>query len=78
VAKWFRFEIQINEPDIYRLSFVNTTVPLFLQPNDSVYVILDSIPKVTGSNTLLNQYLFNQEKDLITSAAYIENNAVEL
>ncbi len=77
-SKKFRFEIQIKEPHIYRLSFANTTIPLFLQPKDSVHVILDSIPKVTGSNTLLNQYLSNQEKDLIQSAMYIENNAAEL
>ncbi len=70
------FEININiaEPDFYRLGYGTKSVEIYLEPNDSVSISIDSFPKFVGDNKALNQYFQDYEGILIKNENYIRDN----
>jgi len=57
----FRFEIEIDKSDFYRINYQDKSVQLYLTPKDSVFVTLDSLVNISGSSADLNTYYQKQE-----------------
>ncbi len=74
----FRFEIEIEKPDFYRINYMDKRIQLYLSPKDSVFITLDSIVNIEGSNTSLNTYLQEQKTALDNAEAYILSNLARL
>lgn len=75
---YFRFEIEIENPSFYRINLGNRNISLYLTPNDSLAVTLDSIVGIAGANAHLNTYLQNQKEEIGKSEGYIYRNLASL
>lgn len=74
----FRFEIEVGKPSFHRITLGDKTVQLYLNPNDSIWVTLDSVISIKGSNAHLNNYFLLQKEELDKSERYIYKNLANI
>ncbi|WP_109301417.1 alpha/beta hydrolase [Aquimarina sp. AU474] len=74
----FRFEIEVDKPNFQRIIFGDRTIPLYLSPNDSISVTLDSVIRINGSNAHLNNYFLQQKEELDISEHYVQENLASI
>ncbi len=74
----FRFEIEVDKSSFHRIILGDKTVQLYLNPNDSISVTLDSVIGIKGSNAHLNNYFLNQKEELDKSERYLHKNLAKI
>ncbi|UII81343.1 alpha/beta hydrolase [Flagellimonas sp. CMM7] len=74
----FRFEIEIEKPSFYRIILGKENVSLYVSPNDSIAITLDSLVNLAGTNAHLNTYLKNQKEEMGKTEGYIYRNLASL
>ncbi|WP_109098513.1 alpha/beta hydrolase [Aquimarina sp. AU58] len=74
----FRFEIEVDKSSFHRITLGDKTVQLYLNPNDSISVTLDSVIGINGSNAHLNNYFLHQKEELDKSERYIHKNLASI
>ncbi len=74
----FRFEIEVDKSSFHRITLGDKTVQLYINPNDSISVTLDSVIGIQGSNAHLNNYFLHQKEELNKSERYIQKNLASI
>lgn len=74
----FRFEIEIEKPSFYRVNLGKENVLLYVSPNDSIAITLDSLVNLAGTNAHLNTYLQHQKEEIGKAEGYIYRNLASL
>lgn len=74
----FRFEIEIEKPNFYRMNLGKENVSLYVSPNDSIAITLDSLVSIAGTNGHLSTYLQNQKEEIGKAEGYIYRNLASL
>lgn len=74
----FEFNFKIAKPDFYRLDYGRNNTVLYLEPKDSVFISIDSLPKFGGDKKMLNQFLQEHKLELDKTENYILNNLASL
>ena len=60
----FMAEFSVEKPDFYRVTIKNKTFELFIRPNDSIYLEIDSAVNFGGNNAHLNQFFIRLNEQL--------------
>lgn len=70
----FRLEVQITEPDFYRIAHESNEVEFFISPGDSLYIDFNAEAIFSGTNGKINDHLSDLRGIINSNRRYINKN----